>query len=142
MHNDHFEQEWFHEIRLMREAMMGKGNRKFDISKHTFEERMREREISIIEIAEVILTGEIIEGFDVGQFPNYRNPDMMRSVVGETKEGKLITVGVAFSNYNKFTVTTVYEGVTNRVLNRFRFKCPELYQKHFISTDEVLVAVN
>ncbi|WP_121616854.1 DUF4258 domain-containing protein [Virgibacillus halodenitrificans] len=142
MDNNHFEQEWFHEIRLMREAMIGKGNSKFEISKHTFEERMSERDISIIEMAEVILTGTIIEGFDVGKYPKYRNPDMIRNIVGETKDGKLITVCVAFSNYDEFKITTVYEGVTNRVLNCFQSKCPELYQKHFVPTEEVIATVN
>lgn len=138
MNNNHFEHEWFHEIRLMREALMEGGNNKFEISKHTFEERMKERDISILEIAEVILTGEIIEGFDIGKYPKFRNPDMIRNIIGETKSGKLLTVGVAFSNYDKFTVTTVYEGVTNRLLNRFQYKCPELYEKYLGSTEEMI----
>lgn len=144
MNNNHFEEDWFHEIRLMREAIIGKGNRKFEISKHTFEERMSERDISIVEMAEVILTGEILEGYDVGQYPKYRNPDMIRNIVGETKEGKLLTVCIAFSNYDKFTITTVYEGVTNRLSRRFQYKCPELFQKHYsavYSTEDVIAVM-
>lgn len=128
---EHFKDEWFHEIRLMREAMMSGKQENFDISYHAFIERMAERDISITEIAEVIMTGEIIEGFDIGQYPNYRNPDVLRTIVGETSSGKLLSVGVAFQSYNKFRVTTVYEGVANRLLSRLQLHYPSLYKKHY-----------
>lgn len=124
---DHLKDFWFHELRLMREALLGDGEG-FILTHHTVDERMGERKIEIVEIAEVILTGTILEGWDVCQYPHFRNRDPLRTIVGRTSTGRILTVGVAISD--KFRVTTVYEGVTNRLLNAFAENCPEWYREY------------
>jgi hypothetical protein len=98
-------------------------------------ERMNERKIEIIEIAEVILTGTILEGWDVDQYPHFRNRDPLRTIVGRTSTGRILTVGVALCANNKYRVTTVYEGVTKRLHKAFAENCPEWYSEYMAAKE-------
>lgn len=109
---DDFKWNWHHELRLMREAM--KDNR-FDISSHLEWQRMKERCISIIELAEVIMTGEIVEGYNTGEYPGYFNKDSLRTIVGKTSKGRILTIGIAMQYDETYSVTTAYPGIPNRI---------------------------
>lgn len=131
----HGKDEWFHEIRLMREALLKRGNSQanFDLTIHTLDDRMQIRDISIMEIAEVILKGEIVGGWEMMQYPGFRNPDPLRTIVGKTSNGKLITVGVAvdFMKYSYFKVTTVYEGVKKELRKEMENVMPDVYEEFY-----------
>lgn len=90
---------WAEEMDVIR-ACINEGN----VLGYHILEQMAERDISVADLARVILTGNIMEGFDVGKYPNYRNPQMIRNVVGTDEKGRLINVGVAISN-NKDSIT-------------------------------------
>lgn len=109
----HLQNFWEDELRMMRKAL--RENYGFTVSEHFINERMSIRGISLMEIAEVILSGEILEGYDVGQYPNYRNPDPLRTIVGITSKGRTISIGLAIRGNHNFCVTTAYEGITNRL---------------------------
>lgn len=136
---DHLKDYWFHELREMREALISK-EEKIILTFHTENERMGERKIEVIEIAEAILTGTILEGWDTSQYPKFRNPDPLRTIVGKTSSGKILSVGVALCPKGTFRVTTVYEGVTNRLMENFEKECPEWYSE-YASVNEDSVGV-
>lgn len=131
----HGKNDWFHELRLMRDALLKRGNNpaKFDLTIHTADDRMDLRAISVMEIAEVILNGEIVGGWEMLQYPGYRNPDPLRTIVGKTTSGKLITVGIAIDciHYSYFKVTTVYEGVKKQLRPEMALIMPDVYQEFF-----------
>ncbi|MDQ0255475.1 hypothetical protein J2S74_002857 [Evansella vedderi] len=77
--------------------------------------RMAKRGIDILDVATAILTGSIVEGFDIGQYPKYRNPDPFRTICGQDLKGSYITVGVAIKSDGSYYVTTVYVGITERL---------------------------
>lgn len=131
----HGNEDWFHELRLMRDALLKRGNNpaQFDLTVHTSDDRMDLRSISVVEIAEVILKGEIVGGWEMMQYPGYRNPDPLRTIVGKTSSGKLISVGVALDciKYSYFKVTTVYEGIKKECRPEMAKLMPEIYEEFF-----------
>lgn len=126
---NHLKEYWFHELRLMREALLGK-EEKFILTFHTENDRMNKRKIEIVEIAEVILTGTILEGWDIARYPHFRNPDPLRTLVGRTSSGRFLSVGVAICADGGYRVTTVYEGITHRLLENFETDCPEWHSEY------------
>ncbi|WJV32166.1 hypothetical protein QTG56_22610 (plasmid) [Rossellomorea sp. AcN35-11] len=72
----------------------------------------------MIDVVHAIMTGEIVEGFDIGEYPNYRNPDPLRNLIGEDLNGNKVTIGVALKN-DSYCFTTLYSGVTDRLLYIF-----------------------
>ncbi|GAB6499147.1 DUF4258 domain-containing protein [Bacillus cereus] len=110
---DHLKVFWEDELREMRNSLGSKNG--FTVSEHFFEDRMSEREISLQEVAEVIITGVIVEGYDVGKYPSYRNADPVRTIIGKTSKGRVLTIGVAIKGNQSFCVTTGYEGITCRL---------------------------
>lgn len=104
----HMENEWDAEMLVIRECV----NEGDVLSQHILNQ-MHERGISIADLAFTLLSGSIIEGFDVAQYPGYRNPQMIRNVVGRDTKGRYINVGVAISNnlqsISVDVLTTVYE---------------------------------
>lgn len=132
----HGKEEWFHEHRLMKEALLkqGKNPARFDLSVHALHDRMECREITVFEIAEVVLNGQIIGGWDIMNYPNYRNPDPLRTLVGKTSSGRLISVGIAidFFEYSYFKVTTVYEGVKSDLRSELESIMPDIYNEFFM----------
>ena len=95
----HMEVHWPKEMKVI-QASITTGN---ILGQHILQQ-MEERDISVKDLATAIMTGKIIEGFDVGLYPNYRNPQMIRNVVGTDTLGRLLNVGVAISN-NKDSIT-------------------------------------
>lgn len=110
---NHLKEYWEDEERLIREAVR---NQKVKLSQHV-DQRMDEREITEIDLMIVLLTGRIVEGYDSGTYPNYRNPDPLRIFVGENN-GKKIAVGIAIQN-DAYTITTAFCIGENSRLNRF-----------------------
>lgn len=108
---DHLKKFWEDEMRDMREALRNGG---FELTYHAEKERMEERNITLLEMAEVILTGQIYEGYDQGQYPHSRNKAPVRAVCGVTSSGRLITVIVSIESRTKFKVITTHEGVSYR----------------------------
>lgn len=106
----HMEAYWPEEMSVIRECI----HEDNVLGTHILEQ-MNDRDISVHDVAVVLMTGHIIEGFDVGKYPNYRNPDMIRNVVGKDTIGRWINIGVAISIDNRThavkvdKLTTVYE---------------------------------
>ena len=104
----HMEVHWEEEMKVIRECV----NEGDVLSNHILNQ-MQERDISVSDLALVLLTGKVIEGFDTGMYPGYRNPQMIRNVVGKDTRGRYINVGVAISNklqsISVELLTTVYE---------------------------------
>lgn len=107
----HLKEQWPEEIADMRIAI---SDGRMDLGKHVLYERMVERGISISDIAAAIITGKIVEGYDIGQYPGYRNPDPLRTIVGRDYQEDIITVGVAIKK-DGYYVTTVYKGTAKRL---------------------------
>lgn len=106
---------WEDELRDLQEAVVN--NKGVSLTFH-FESRMVERDIEMIDVVHAIMTGKIVEGFDIGQYPNYRNPDPLRNIIGEDLKGNKVTIGVALKK-NSYCFTTLYSGVTDRLLYIF-----------------------
>ncbi|ALL11617.1 MULTISPECIES: DUF4258 domain-containing protein [Bacillus cereus group] len=111
----HLKSFWEDELREMRNAL--RTNSGFIVSEHFFKDRMLQRDISLMEVAEIILYGDIVEGFDVAKYPGYCNSDPVRSIIGKTSSGRILTVGVAIKSKQSFCVVTGYEGITPRLQN-------------------------
>lgn len=114
---DHFKSEWDIEMTEIRKTVHS--NEGIAFSNHVTKERMSEREVNMIDIAYSFMTGQIYEGYDIGQYPKYRNPDPLRTIVGKDSNGEYLTVGVALKSDGTFRVTTVYRGVTDRLKHFF-----------------------
>lgn len=93
-------EEWQTEMNAIKNAVLNGEN---ILSTHILEQ-MNERNISIQEVAATLLNGKIVEGYDIGDYPRYRNPDILRTVVYELRDNYFIVVGVAIS-YSGSTVT-------------------------------------
>jgi predicted RNA-binding protein with EMAP domain len=90
-HSTHMLGEWDRELQAIRQSVLEGDN---ILSKHTLK-RLEERRINIADLARVILTGEIVEAYDIGDYPGYRNNDLLRNVIGKDKEGNWMKVGVS-----------------------------------------------
>jgi hypothetical protein len=115
---DHMKSYWTEEMLIIQQTVSKPDTIEF--SNHLVQDRMVEREVSLADIGFAFLTGQIYEGYDIGQYPKYRNPDPLRTVCGTDSHGQLITVGVALKSSGKITVTTVYKGVPQRLKHFFQ----------------------
>lgn len=100
---DHLKTNWDKEIVEFRAAAR---SQKLQLSIHA-QKRMVQRELTALDVMMVILTGRIVEGFDIGRYPHFRNPDPLRVVVSEV-DGRKIAVGVAIQSRGSFAITTCY----------------------------------
>lgn len=101
---DHMKKHWkIEEQRIRQAARM----QKVRLSYHV-DQRMNERDFTEYDLMIILLTGKIVEGYDIGQYPNYRNPDPLRIFVGEN-EGKKIAVGIAIGQKEVFSITTCFQ---------------------------------
>lgn len=114
---DHLKNYWGQEMAEIRKTVSEPDGISF--TNHLVYERMVERNITLKDIAFAFLTGRIYEGYDSGQYPNYNNPDPLRTVCGEDSKGEIITVGVALKSNGKIAVTTCYKGIPNRLNHYF-----------------------
>ncbi|WP_051889577.1 DUF4258 domain-containing protein [Lysinibacillus sphaericus] len=106
--NKHMQSEWDKELEEIKKCVK-QGN---VLSSHILD-RLEERGISIMDLVAAILQGEIVEGYDVAQYPNYRNPNMIRNLIGMDTQGRKLKIGVAIEfNGSQLIVrnlTTVFD---------------------------------
>jgi hypothetical protein len=108
LQNKHMQEEWDREMDAIRQVVLSGQN---VLSKHILEQ-MNTRGIKVQEVAAALLNGEIIEGFDVGQYSNYRNSDPFRTVVYSRDGKNYLVIGVALgyqgAEVTIKNLTTVY----------------------------------
>lgn len=109
---DHMKEYWEKEMKVIKQSVSDSDKIKF--SSHSLDVRMIERGIDFIDIAYGLLTGSIVEGYDIGRYPRYRNPDPLRTIIGQDSNGEPITIGVALKN-SEFVITTCYRGTNERL---------------------------
>lgn len=88
--NKHMQSEWDKELLEIRKCV----TQGHVLSSHILD-RLEERGISIMDLVAAILQGEIVEGYDVAKYPNYRNPNMIRNLIGLDTQGRKIKIGIA-----------------------------------------------
>lgn len=107
--NKHMQEYWEWELPQIQACI-----RESDVLSEHILKRMQERNISVLDLAAALMNGQIIEGFDTGDYPKYRNPDPIRNLKGYDTNGRELIIGVAigfFKETNKLFVkklTTVY----------------------------------
>ncbi|WP_066297836.1 DUF4258 domain-containing protein [Bacillus sp. FJAT-29937] len=87
--NNHMQSDWDKEMQAIRHAVLSGEN---ILTTHILEQ-MEIRKISVQEVAAALLNGKVVEGYDIGNYPGYRNPDLKRTVAFENSNGILV-VGV------------------------------------------------
>lgn len=142
----HMEKNWPEEITEIRKAL--KVTNKVRISVHG-DERMEERNITELDIFMAIMEGQIIEGFDIGQYPGYNNSEPQRTIAAKRNNGVIIiSIGIRKNHYKIITVYQVsIEDTSNkRILSRLKEvglldkwfpKTPELNQEIVKSLSEI-----
>lgn len=94
LRNDHMKPYWEKEMEAIRKVVLSGEN---ILSSHILDQ-MKKRNISVQEVAATLLNGKIVEGYDIGNYFGYRNPDIFRTVAYELSENYFIIVGLAISN--------------------------------------------
>ncbi|MED3554271.1 DUF4258 domain-containing protein [Cytobacillus praedii] len=117
LRNDHMKPYWEKEMEAIREVVLSGEN---ILSFHILDQ-MKKRNISVQEVAATLLNGKIVEGFDIGDYSAYRNPDIFRTVAYELRENYFIIVGLAIS----------YSGSTIKVENLNTVYSRDKLQKRF-----------
>ena len=106
--NQHMSHEWDMELPVIKKAVM-----QGDILSSHVLERMEQRNISILNLATAIMQSEIVEGFDIGKYPKYRNKTPRRTLMGVDDLGRTLKIGVAidYKGNQLFveSIVTVYE---------------------------------
>ncbi|MGN7403065.1 DUF4258 domain-containing protein [Cytobacillus praedii] len=93
LRNDHMKPYWEKEMEAIRKVVLSGEN---ILSSHILDQ-MKKRNISVQEVAATLLNGKIVEGYDIGDYFGYRNPDIFRTVACELSEYYFIIVGLAIS---------------------------------------------
>ncbi|MED3576111.1 DUF4258 domain-containing protein [Cytobacillus praedii] len=93
LRNDHMKAYWEKEMEAIREVVLSGEN---ILSSHIINQ-MNKRNISVQEVAATLLNGKIVEGYDIGDYSGYRNPNIFRTVVCELRENYYVIVGLALS---------------------------------------------
>ncbi|QOY38288.1 DUF4258 domain-containing protein [Anaerobacillus isosaccharinicus] len=108
----HMEKYWIDELNQMRQCLLvGEG---IELTSHAAT-RLSERNIDPIELGVVLMTGEIYESYDIGEYVYKGKPNRhpVRLVIGKS-QSKVLSFVVAIDSPSTFAVVTVYEGVVAR----------------------------
>lgn len=119
----HLEKYWKDELRQMRENLMN--NEGIEFTNHA-SKRLDERRLSTMDIANVILTGDIYVGYDVGEYITHDNKPSHRPVrvlIGETQSGQTLSIILSILSSSEFRVVTIYRGVKSKYRNLVTGSC-------------------
>lgn len=115
MKNQHCKDDWDIELPIIKNSIL-KSN---VLSGHILK-RMEKRGVSILNLATALMNSSIVEGYDIGKYPDYKNQSPIRNLLGEDDLGRPLWIGVAI-DYDKSknaiyvaALTTVFEAKTER----------------------------